>query len=149
MLVVSPRPGQSHVRYRRGLFDFVGEISNKLFGTATEEEVDECRRQLDRLSGMDQRVTHAYNKLITLVNQSHEQLVEYRKHINALQQYSANMSKEIKYMEDILSKSTEEIHLVDSKIRLDQLLSACEASHNNWLRQINIIDNGPPSSGDG
>ena len=41
--MISPKGG----RTRRGLFNIIGEISRKLFGTATEEEVDETRRRID------------------------------------------------------------------------------------------------------
>ena len=50
-------------RTRRGIFNFIGDISNKLFGTATEEQVSKLQLQIRALQHQDKRVAHPYNEL--------------------------------------------------------------------------------------
>ena len=50
-----------HRTTRRGLLNFIGIISNKLFGTATESQVKECRHLLINASISNRRISNLYN----------------------------------------------------------------------------------------
>ena len=58
-----PRP-----RSRRGLADFVGEISQRLFGTATVSQITDIQRAVDENRGTLNNVVHTQRALISVVN---------------------------------------------------------------------------------
>ena len=104
-----PAPFSLIRRRKRGLFDFVGEASAKLFGTATTSQVEECRHQIELIENHNQRVTHVTDGLITIVNQTHEYTKENRQHIRHVQRYVASIADEVRYMEDILNYHSQQI----------------------------------------
>ena len=128
-------PGTA-ARTRRGLLNLIGEVSQKLFGTATEAQVDKCRKLIARLEVHDKRITHSYHDLFTLVNQTHDQIKENRQHIRTIETFISNITNELSYIADVNQKQQEFVEFIDSEIRIDQLLSAIEATHHHWLRQV-------------
>ena len=49
---------------RRGLLDAVGKVRNKLFGTATERQVEHCRRKINDVMLINQKNVHTTNELV-------------------------------------------------------------------------------------
>ena len=130
--MISPKGG----RTRRGLFNIIGEISRKLFGTATEEEVDETRRRIDAVSNINRRVIHVVNNLVTIVNQTHNQVKQHRRHIREIELYLSLVEREIHILNVKRRTSFKEITVLKSAVEVERILSAVEAAHNNWLRQV-------------
>lgn len=102
-------------RTRRGLLDIVGYISQKLFGTATEAQINECRKLIAQLAIKDKRITHSLGNLFTLVNQSHDRIKENRNHINDIQTLLNNITLEINYMATVTQNQQEYIEFVESE----------------------------------
>lgn len=127
--------GSAH-RTRRGLLNIVGQISRKLFGTATEEEVEECQRQIQQLSSANNRFSHAVDKLVTLVNQTHKHMTENRHHILALERYLGKVQHVIQGIEKATSTRDSEIALLNLETRIDRALASLETAHNQWIRQL-------------
>ena len=57
-------------RSKRGLLNFIGKISRTLFGTATEDQVNDLRRVVNRLVSHRSVLTHEVSDLISVVNAS-------------------------------------------------------------------------------
>ena len=91
--MVIATPGD--VRVRRGLFNIIGEISNKLVGTATEREVEESRVRIASVRKLNHRITHLVNQLVTVVNQTHNQVKQNYQHIREFEQYIMLVAREI------------------------------------------------------
>jgi hypothetical protein len=133
--MATPRP-VTGLRVRRALIDLIGIISSKLFGTATEAEVKLCKRQIKKAQKENRRVIHTAEKLITIVNQTHDQVKENRKHVRNIEKYVNELAKVIQKLQDISERQNEQIQLLDTEMRIDQSLSAIESAHNVWLRQL-------------
>lgn len=128
-------PGRKRARSRRGLLDFIGVVSNKLFGTATEAQVDECRRQLERASVLNQRVAHSFNELVTIVNQSRSEISTNRKHISDIESYLDKLQEHVHQLELLQDNIVPTIYRLARDAKVSRILSAIEASHHQWLRQ--------------
>ncbi len=122
-------------RVKRGLLDAAGILAQKLFGIATEADIRKCREQILKASNVNRRVIHTVNELVTVVNQSQDLIQENRAHLLRIESYVMELSRELQYIESIVSGQDQVITLLDSEARLEQALSAIEASHNLWLQQ--------------
>ena len=71
-------------REKRGLFDGVGKASQWLFGTATQQEVDDIRKEMQDVSLSNRHVSHKTDKLVTIVNQTRIEAAETRDKLNEL-----------------------------------------------------------------
>ena len=60
-------------RSKRGLFNFVGKLSSSLFGTATQEEVDEIREVSSALQNRQEVIVKKQNIIIGVVNHLSQQ----------------------------------------------------------------------------
>ena len=123
-------------RTRRGILNIVGELSRSLFGTATDTDVAECRRQIELLKTRDRRVVHSVSKMLSVINQTHNAVVQNRKHINSLQDYVEKVSLEVRHMANLWQKQDNLLQIVAAKLRVEQLLAAMEARHDHWLQQV-------------
>ena len=71
-------------RTRRGILNIIGTLSNTLFGTATEDEVFEIRKQIDLLTKKNNQIVHVARQLITIINQTNEHSRRINEHINSI-----------------------------------------------------------------
>lgn len=88
--------GRHHRRVARGLFNFIGILSEHLFGTASEAEVRQTRQMIQKVNSNNQAVYHVVQELTTVVNQSRVYLQQNRDRIN-------EVSKEVKTVEQLLN----------------------------------------------
>ena len=58
-------------RDKRGLFDFFGQIGHTLFGLATDDSVEQCRRAIINTRRYQQGVVHQINELTTVLNRTY------------------------------------------------------------------------------
>ena len=123
-------------RQRRGLLNIFGQISKTLFGVATDDDVSECKRQLRQVGKVNQRIVHSVSQMLSVVNQTHIQQVEDRKHILGLERYISEMSRKMRFFETRLSQQDNFLQVINSQVRIDQVLSAMKSAHDTWLRQV-------------
>ena len=122
-------------RTRRGIFNFIGDISNKLFGTATEEQVSKLQLQIRALQHQDKRVTHAYNELLTVVNQTHGFAAKNREHIQQIEKYATQLTHMLKTISRQISGQANMINHLLERIEIGEFLASLEALHFQWIRQ--------------
>ena len=95
-------------REKRGIVNLFGDISKTLFGTATDTDVLECKRQVRLVIRMTERVVHY---VIYFISQTYEHLVQNRKHILSLQDYVEKVSAEIHFTE-VVNEALWSLHVV-------------------------------------
>ena len=71
-------------RVRRGLFDFIGDVSNALFGTATEEEVVALQDGIRAIAEQESAVYHNQFRLLFVMNITRRYVWKNRDDINLL-----------------------------------------------------------------
>ena len=86
-------------REKRGIINLFGVISKTLFGTATDADVLECKRQVHLVGRMTEQVVNSVSQMLSVINQTCDQLVQNRKHILSLQHYVEKVSVEIRLIE--------------------------------------------------
>ena len=64
------RWNHSRRRQRRGLLNLIGKLSQTLFGTATDSEVQDIKRVLKEMSVTDESLYHNQEKMMSVFNQS-------------------------------------------------------------------------------
>ncbi len=131
-------PLRPRARVRRGLFDFIGDISNKNFGTATEEEVRDCKRQIRMIRGTNQKIVHVVKNLITVVNQTYDELKANRQHILDIENYITKVATEMGAMEAHLATQIDQLVMLRLEAQIDRTLSELEVIYHNWERQIDL-----------
>ena len=65
---MDPQVEMPNKRSKRGLFNFIGQLSSSLFGTATQEDVDNLRKCHNQLAGATEHLIDSHNQVISKVN---------------------------------------------------------------------------------
>ena len=91
VLKISSRLGLSD-RKRRGLFNFVGEISKSLFGTATSNDIEKLRKAHRNLEVNQQAIVQHQNKLIGVVQQLQDVQRNHYRILTSLQDQVSRLS---------------------------------------------------------
>ena len=126
----------AHRRNRRGLINIIGTLSNKLFGTATEDEVFETQKQIEYVARQNKRVVNVVKDLMTIVNQTHEHSKQVNQHIESLEHYVLKVAIEIQKSQNITEEQNARYDMLDATLNTDRALALIEATHNMWLRQL-------------
>ena len=71
-------------RSRRSLLPWAGDLLKSLFGTATKNDLSRLREDLVRLGSSHNKLIHEVENSLTIINKSHEHVVENRNSINDL-----------------------------------------------------------------
>ena len=71
-------------RSRRAIFDFVGKLSRSLFATATLEDIHYLQEKIRENRHAVNGVIHFRKELMTIINVTHQELVQNRQAINKL-----------------------------------------------------------------
>ncbi len=113
-----PRP-----RRKRGLLNFVGELSSTLFGTVSQAQLDDLRRHVDEVSVNAARITHTINKMITVVNQTQDIIEDDQRHIMELKDFTLKL--QTKFSAELSSLQPEIVRL-RSIANIEVLLATIE-----------------------
>lgn len=97
-------------RKKRGLFNFVGQLSRHLFGTATMSEIQKIQEILWKIGKDNQAITHVVNEFATVINQSQIYVHENRDMINRVTAETRNL---LNYVE----KFDELSHIVNTNVQ--------------------------------
>ena len=125
------RPTPRVPREMRGLLNVFGDLSKTVFGTTTDADVQAVKRQLRTFGKLNHQVVHTVSELLTIENDTHDQLISNRRHIISLQKYSEQMVNVIR-----TAKTENLVDFLLTKVRLEQTLRALESTHEHWLRQV-------------
>ena len=122
-------------RIKRGLFNFVGEIGATLFGTATEDQVEELKRQIVKAQRTNRRIVHTTYELISVVNQTRAEVTLNRQHLIAVEKFAKELYNELMSFRKGITGLVGSLVALEQSSQIDQILSALESVHNLWLRK--------------
>ena len=98
----SVHPGEH--RSKRALFDFIGELSHSLFGTATDDEIVEIRQKVEENRQVLSDLVHYGDNLLTVINATHADMVINRQAINEI----INSTRNLRTWADTVTKQLAE-----------------------------------------
>ena len=106
---------QEHTRRKRGLFDFGGRILKSVFGTATEDDLDGLKKQLQDVADSQSEIAHVVKNSMTIVNKTIAQANENTQAINRLNGATTRLSSQLNALQDEIATVQE---FVDLELRL-------------------------------
>ena len=71
-------------RHKRSLLPFAGDILNFMFGTVTEDNLDSVNEAVNQLNLNQEKIQHVLSESLSMINVSHNNIVENRNRINTL-----------------------------------------------------------------
>ena len=77
----------SRKRNKRGLLNFVGSISNKLFGIATDDEISDVHKTLEQLKSNENKIVHDVSKMISVINHQTSAILKNREQLLLLNEH--------------------------------------------------------------
>ena len=131
-LHLAPAMATDH-RHRRGLIDAGGILLRNLFGLATTSQVDISRRLIQQVRIYNHMILHKTNKLISVVNQTFDELVRHRQHIMDLETSISDLYEHIKTWQSVRDVAYKTLR---ANIRIDNALSVLEQQKLRWTRQL-------------
>ena len=120
-------------RHRRGLIDAGGMLLHVLFGLATTSQVDTSRRLIQQVRTHNHTILHKTNQLISIVNQTFDELVQNRQHIQAIEQSLSNLFQHIQTWQSVNDVAFETLR---ATIRIESVVSVLEQQELTWNRQL-------------
>ena len=129
------------LRDKRALFDLGGDILSKIFGVATERQVAEVRRWIERVRHDELHVVHDMNHLITLVNHTYTITRVNRQHIRELEQYVSKLEHHVMTWMTAFGRDFDRrLNVLTACLNIDDAISGLISLHNRWLRQMATYD---------
>ena len=133
----------SYHRQKRAPLGFIGKLSHTLFGTVTEEELNQYRSiLLDTRNSVNQTV-HRTNLLLSATKSNRKNINLNSDHINRLQRYLLSIQRTIGTNFQVLSYS---IQLLSLKLKFEHSVTSLEQSSHRILsiyhqrrRQVNHL----------
>ena len=121
----------------RALFDLGGDILRKLFVTATEHQVAECRHWVEKVRTSNHLVVHTMNNLMTVVNHTYGILNFNRQHMRDIERYVSKLERHFSLWMRSYGRDIErQISFLDTGQRIDESISSLESIHTLGLREL-------------
>ena len=122
----------SNGRPRRAVFDFVGKISQSLFGTATEEDIQFIKSKISKQNLVIENLVHFQDDLLTIVNVTHEEIIDNRHAINKIINFTDTLRIWIEHLTNAYDK---DIHALITHQVLSEKMGTIR-QHLNGIRRI-------------
>ena len=137
-------------RIKRSLIPFVGDALSYLFGTVSGADLDGIRKAVNALNTNQEKIQHVINSSLSIINMSHNKIVENRNRINQLNKglseifYRLNketntINAELNQLRAALSYYLQLNSLVDSA---KQLMYESLVFIEDFQIQINVLSTG-------
>ena len=130
-------------RGTRALFPFIGSWSHDLFGTATEDEIDEIKRAVARQSQNTKKMKLALNQVVSAVNISRHFIEENRGAIElVMKQLDAQqgfMDTQLLNLRKQQARHGHVSHLASLVSKMHTLVTALGAQFDNFRQTMNIM----------
>ena len=131
---------------KRGLFNFIGQASHFLSGTATSEEIDNVKETLQQIGNNQAKLAHDITRFKSVLNHTYEEIEITRKQLNSstttFELYVAVMDKNLRGIAEQVYRWT---HCQDIEILISHLEDmTCNflASHNHWINRKENVEAG-------
>lgn len=127
-------------RRKRGLIDGIGELSQILFGTAMNKDIQELRRIVEGMRHRGVLVHHQLDELVTVVNQTRKFVRENRMDLQAIQRHEEALRARLVRHEGRLSMLDQAVKSLSISRIIDRTLTELELiadEYQSQLRQYN------------
>ena len=125
----APLQVSSRDRRRRSLIDVGGELLHQVFGVATSKQVETNRRMIQLVRASNKQIIHQSNKMVTVINQTYNEIISHRRHIQEVEKSLSELFLHIKTWISLHNVALEEIR---AGLRIDRCLSLLESAHFAW-----------------
>ena len=116
----------SKARKKRGILDFVGQLSKSLFGTATIADVQRIAKAVQESRGQQTKVIHQVNSLLTIVNHSNHDIQINRDRLNTVTKALAKTTRYIDALIDNQNNFSQEIKEVKMALMIEEAVADIE-----------------------
>ena len=72
------------IRNKRSLIPFIGDVLNFAFGTTTDKDLNKINQAVNTLNMNQEKIQHVVGESLSLINVSHNQIIQNRNRINKL-----------------------------------------------------------------
>ncbi|XP_043246251.1 uncharacterized protein LOC122393876 [Amphibalanus amphitrite] len=141
-----PHPHRPN-RNRRSVLPFIGDALSSLFGTATDDEIQEVISRMNELSASQNDILNVFDNTVTVVNQTLVEIDTDRQTINRLANVTNYLTNEIyslrRMVEDNLSSVSELDSMLD--IMFADLLNAIQDFRRSVINMeiiFSFVENG-------
>ena len=117
---------RSRSRVKRGLFNFIGEASRSLFGTATVRDVQQIRRIIRDMKKNGATATHRINELLLVMNHSNIDIQINRNRINLVSQRINKLSDKMVEIATTQQQLDDEQTKLRRRVIVDGMVSQLE-----------------------
>ena len=123
-------------RSKRGLFDFIGTIASKLFGTATTGQVRKLANTVNTMADSVNQQGIAINELTVVLNQTIMQQQRIASRVNFLSQQLEQVYRVMSALNVMLTNITKEVNLNRACLTIENSLSLLEEQKQAELYEI-------------
>ena len=132
-------------RQRRGLINFVGDLSKTLFGLATQGDIDAVKQGIDQIADQTQLLLTSHNKLVGVVNKVGAEQIKQMEKVNELINRTNVLHTDIKatslYVEWAARNMTGMMHHLKLRHNVEFLLSDLESRYLDFLQLSDLLRN--------
>ena len=122
------RFGHGRTRSKRGLLNFIGDLSHTLFGTATDKSVSECKEMIKKSRVQAGKIVQMINELTSVVNRTFDDITTNRDRINEIGDFVSKTSYSIKQVEQTVNMNTRRWRQLQVFVNVESTLNLLEMS---------------------
>ena len=126
-------------RARRSPLDFIGSLSNALFGTATEAQIDVLTAALAESQQRIDALTHRGSDMVSVMNQTRRYLKENRMDIQTLQNASKELSTRVQTNLQRAQGVERSIDMIHIRHHVDVVLDGVDRAIHLYLHQMGLF----------
>ena len=133
------RPRGSSRRRKRGLINAVGEISKTLFGTATQDDVNQLRGKVNEIIAGNNEFKNVLTKSVVCINELRHQQETFRGKVNELVDHIENLNDRINSMILFQSNLSQRMLLSEMSNAIENGISYIESVHSEIRHYENLF----------
>ena len=133
-------------RSRRGLIDAIGHGLHFLFGTATDDDVEDIQKLVENLAANQSRIFNQMAQFTTIINHTYDKIQANRDRINLI---TKRMTSALQDIDGQLRGLELKSHTLEKKFEFEVLVSCLEdvahrfvRSHEAWLHRKENLEAG-------
>ena len=136
-LITATVHGSTDRRVKRGVINLGGSFLQWLFGTATDADIQACRRLIEITRIQQKLLVHVSDKLVTVVNHTRNNVIENREQINAIRHYlSDTLSNRVNRLVQATNMTKYHVHVLWTAFNLERAVSTYESTISEWERAL-------------
>ena len=128
-------------RFRRGLFNFMGSIYGYFFGLTTEKDLNDIREGVNQISANQQKFKHVLHQSLTILNKSHDEIIQNRERINTLNRGLSNLYLKInKYTRNVKEQYLRLRNFLHFYLDLNSMVNIAQELVMEMIRQFEDLE---------